>query len=81
MKRNYRSILVIAAFVVFNIVETAYFGGNRTAITVAEHICDSISSIGVLFGVVLGMYDWVDYFWSKMTVTVKNLSENEEDKN
>ena len=74
IKRKYRTILVVAAFVVFNIVETAYFGGNRTAITVAEHTCDSIATIGILFGIVFGMYDWADYFWSKMSVTVKNLS-------
>lgn len=50
-KRFLTGIYIFIAAWAFGIVETGYFGWNLLPKSVAEAICDAISSIGSLYGV------------------------------
>jgi len=43
----------IGGSLIFNILETWYFGWNMTAQSTAERYCDTISSLGVAIGLFL----------------------------
>ena len=70
-----RGFMLIALSVVLCVIETIYFGCNTKPLTPAETICDGICTIILWAGFFLGAFDWIDYFWSK--VTIENGSKNE----
>lgn len=70
-----RGFMLITLSVVLCVIETIYFGCNTKPLTPAETICDGICTIILWAGFFLGAFDWVDYFWSK--VTIETGSKNE----
>jgi len=63
--KKYRSTLVMGAFLLFNIAESAYFGTpfltiNDHSESVAELLCDHICSLGMFFACFMAIYDLVE---------------------
>jgi cell division protein FtsX len=53
------ALYILFFSIVFNIVETIYFGCNMTAMSRGEEICDVISLLGVNLGLILALIKWV----------------------
>ena len=67
--KKHRGLMLIALSVVLCVIETIYFGCNAKPLTPAETICDGICTILLWTGFFVGAFDWVDYFWSHITIT------------
>lgn len=61
--KRYRSIIILAIGLLFNLLESLYFGAaqglafNLHPLTTGEFICDDISLLIMAFAVLMGMYD------------------------
>jgi len=74
--RKYRGLIIACVAVVFNVVETIYFGCNKTALTPAEMTCDGLCSIGIIVGIFYMAWDWMDSFWKNRTINVNETIVN-----
>lgn len=70
--KKYRGIIILVLTIIFNIIETIYFGCNKIALTPPEVICDGVTIIGIFVGIFFMSFDWIDKFYNKM----KNLINN-----
>lgn len=63
MIKKYRSVLIFAGFLLFNLLESLYFAQgqptlfNSSPISIGEWACDTISLVGVYWAGILGLYD------------------------
>lgn len=65
LARRYRAILVMATFMLFNLISSLYFGldteigYNLNPASLGEWGCDIVASIGQYFALMLGGYDLI----------------------
>lgn len=65
LAKRYRAILVMATFMIFNLISSLYFGLNTEVgynfdpMSAGEWVCDIISALGQYFAIMLGVYDLI----------------------
>lgn len=63
MAKKYRSVFIFTAFLLFNLLESLYFGQgtprgyNLYPINIWEWLCDIFSVAGMFFAGVMALYD------------------------
>ena len=63
MKNKMRlGIQIILASLIFGFISTAYFGFNMTPSCHAELICDKITGVGSILGIIVFCYGLQDFF-------------------
>ena len=74
--KKYRGVALVILGLIVMAVETIYFGMNSTAQSPAELIWDVVYSILISIGICLTGYDWIDYFWSKLSeITISDTEQ------
>lgn len=82
MIKKYRSVCIFATFLLFNLLESLYFGQgtakgfNYEPVSVYEWICDIVSDIGMYFAIMMGTCDVAKVF-RDTTVTQRKDDMNE----
>jgi len=62
--RKYRSTIIMGAFLMLNVAESAYYGTpfltvNESAESVGEMLWDNICSMGMFFAIFMAAYDLI----------------------
>lgn len=76
--KKYRAVFVVALGMIFNLVESIMFAKsgnpfNLKPLSIGEWVCDIISILVILFGVMLASYDTWTYK-PKKTTTYKRVN-------